>query len=340
MAIAFANLGVNTTPDINPSAVQSSYATASWTPPTSGLILLSVYSVKVGGSDLPTVSGNSLTWVQIATHVNVNWRQTLFAANASGSTTGATTISFGGVNQLRCLAAFSHATGVDLSGTVAAAFVQSVAETDLTTSAPSITLAAASNSANRPYACFSNGISDAITPRTNWTELDDFLTLDGGRIETQFRSDAFETTASASGSTTNWEGIAVELKAAGAFQDLASVSGGSATVAGIMSVDRGLAGTSAGAATTAGDATRLIGVAGASAGIATVTPTATVEVSLAGSSAGVATAAASLGRDLALAGTSAGAAIVSGLLTLPSEDTAYVFDPVAFVTGGGVISFK
>jgi hypothetical protein len=218
MAIAFANLGTSAAPDFASQTPATSFSTASWTPPTSGLILLSIYAVKVGGSEIPTVSGNSLTWVQIATHLNGNWRLSLFAANASGSTTGATTVSFGGNSQLRCLASFAQATGIDLSGGAAATFVQTVAETDAATTTPSITLAAASNAANRPYVAFSNGgIVDIgnrpVTPRTNWTELDEMFVTDGGILETQFRSNAFETTASASvtGATT-WEGIAVELK--------------------------------------------------------------------------------------------------------------------------------
>src|SRR3989304_3062556 len=127
MAITFQNLGANANPDINNNADQNSYANSSWTPPTSELILVFVSSRATSGTtNVPTISGNNLTWTQIAT---VNFAgahtMTLFGANASGSSVGATTIDFGGQTQLGCKASFFHATGVDLSGGVTAAFVQS-----------------------------------------------------------------------------------------------------------------------------------------------------------------------------------------------------------------------
>lgn len=214
MAIAFANLGATSNPDMFPGGSGSSYSNASWTPPTSGLILLFVYAVKVGGSDLPTVSGNSLTWVQMHTRLNGNWRGTLFAANAAGSTTGVTTISFGGATQLRGGGFFAHA-AMSLVGGVQAAFKQVVSGVVFATSTPSITLAAASHADNRPFAVFSSGYfvaGQSTTPRPDWTELDDFVTGAGGGLQTQYRGDAFETTASASGPTlTDWECLAVEL---------------------------------------------------------------------------------------------------------------------------------
>jgi hypothetical protein len=85
-----------------------------------------------------------------------------------------------------------------------------------TDTSASITLAAAGNSNNRPISGWAVAGSVSFTPRTNWSEMDE---LGGtGHLETQYRSDAFENTASATwgGSSQDWAGIAAELKGSGA----------------------------------------------------------------------------------------------------------------------------
>jgi hypothetical protein len=213
--ITFSNLGASANPDISSVSTAASFANTSWTPPSVGLIIVYARSFRSGGGDpnTPTMSGNNLTWVQIATALNAtsNHRITLFAANASGSTTGVTTIDFAAQNQDGCRASFMLATNVDLTGGVAAAFVQAPTGSATGTSA-SITLAAAANAANRPISGWAVSGSVSFTPRTNWTEMDE---LGGaGHHESQYRADAFETTASATwgGSSQDWVGIAAELK--------------------------------------------------------------------------------------------------------------------------------
>lgn len=235
MAIAFSNLGNSANPDFQSATDLASYASSSWTPPTSDLILLFVAAGRTAGADTPTVSGNGLTWVQIGTTQPMpsgssGYAVSLFAANASGSSAGVTTVSFGGNTQLGCQASFFAATGVDLSGGVAAAFVQSVAANG-TGTAGSITLAAAGHADNRPISAFYHLATQAKTPRTNWTEADDLSTSSPARgIETQYRSDAFETTASATwASSVAWVGIAAELKAAGVAVPPTAPSGLTAT---------------------------------------------------------------------------------------------------------------
>lgn len=220
MAIVFTNLGTSAAPDINTGTNATSYASASWAPPASGLILLFVQSRRAAAVDTPTVSGNSLTWTQIGTTITSATGLSgsgfsLFAANASGSTTGATTIDFGANTQLHCSASFFHADGVDLTGGVAAAFVQVVTNNVASVTTATIDLAAAAHADNRPIAGFMHLFNEATTPRTNWTEADDLAGSGGERgVETQYRSDAFETTASATWTTSSgWAGYAAELKA-------------------------------------------------------------------------------------------------------------------------------
>lgn len=219
MAIVFANLGASTNPDISSGTDATSYSNTSWTPPTSGLIVCDVIAKRAAALDTPTVSGNGITWVQIGSTLNCggnNHGLSRFAANAAGSTTGATTIDFGSNTQIHCSASFYHVTGVDLSGGVAAAFVSPGIETATgigTTG--TVTRSAAASSENRPIAAFFHAANEGKTPRTNWTELDDLPGTSGVRnLQTQYRSDAFETTASATWTTSeNWGGIASELKA-------------------------------------------------------------------------------------------------------------------------------
>ena len=117
MAITFTNLGTNANPDINDATDLNSYSNSSWSPPSSGLIILFVFSRATSGTtNEPTVSGNNLTWTKIKTSISgTTWRVTLFGANASGSSTGATTIAFGGQTQFMCRASFFLAEGVDLT---------------------------------------------------------------------------------------------------------------------------------------------------------------------------------------------------------------------------------
>lgn len=214
MAIAFNNLGSSATPDTIVSSA-SSIVTSSWSPPTTGLIIAFVGQKRSGGvtpSEPTSITGNGITWVKIGSQANTSAyvRVTIFAAKATGATTGATTVNLT-EEQFRGFVSFIQATGVDLAGTVAQAFVQTVGNTADAASSCSITLSAAGNSGNRPISAFILDANDAITPRTNWTEAD--VLTDSRNFETQYRSSAFETTASASIAGTNyWAGIAAELK--------------------------------------------------------------------------------------------------------------------------------
>lgn len=226
MAIAFTNLGVsvglgaqgNDNPDINDGLNLTSYANASWTPPTTGIIVVFVQSRRNGGPDSCTMSGNSLTWVRIVDAVDLNSgggnQLSLFTADASGSGTGATTVDFGANTQVHCQVSFFQVTGVDITGGVANAFVQTPTNTGTGTSG-TVTLSAAGDAANRPISCFWHLANEVSEERANWTEIDDMRGAGQNRgVITQQRDDAFETTGSASWATSAaWGVIAAELKA-------------------------------------------------------------------------------------------------------------------------------
>src|SRR5207302_6943185 len=115
--------------------------------------------------------------------------------------------------QIGAEASFFHASNVDLSGGVAAAFVQSPTGSG-TAASGSIAVASPGNSANRPVSGWFHAQNEVTSPRTNWAEVDDGNhNMPNAAMESQWRSDAFETTASASWSTSSaWLGIAAELK--------------------------------------------------------------------------------------------------------------------------------
>lgn len=230
-AIAFTNEGTSANPDINDGSNCTnpcSYANTSWTPPTSGLIVVFVHnrgSTEAQGV-VPTVSGNNITWTQIATvaHGTTADVYTLFGADATSSSAGVTTFSYGSNLQLNMTASFFSISGVDLTGGVAAAFVQSPTTSGTNTSG-SITLNAAGNSNNRAVSGWVHMAQEGSNFRgptgdgqgsTDWTEVDDMSGAGPARgIETQYRSDAFETTASSSWTTSSaYLGIAAEIKAA------------------------------------------------------------------------------------------------------------------------------
>lgn len=222
--VSFTNLGgtagnTPSNPDFTSNADQTSYSNTSWTPPTSGLIIVFVIGDKASGSGTPTtpsMSGNGITWSGSAINpLDCGGRVGLsvFVANASGSTTGATTVTFGSTNQTLCSFLFMHATNVNFTPSLPATIVQIYATTGSGTSA-SIGLTGAASIYNRPIAAFYKDSNVLSTPRANWTEMDDLTTVtELHSLETQVRSDAFDTDASASWTgTLNYGGMACEIR--------------------------------------------------------------------------------------------------------------------------------
>ncbi len=217
--IVFTNDGLSATPDFANNTDLQSYNTGVWTPPSSGLIFAFVENDHATAPDVATVTGNGLTWVQIATIIVATsnaTRLTLFAADATGSATGQTNIAIAGTLNTGCSVSFFHATGVDLSGGVAAAFVQAPTNSPGTLAlGGSITLAPPANPLNRPIAGFVHERAEGATERPGWTEMDDVnhnAPVTG--LETQVLNGSFETTASATWvQNARWAAIAAELKA-------------------------------------------------------------------------------------------------------------------------------
>jgi hypothetical protein len=175
---------------------------------------------RATGAEQFTPDGWSLTWTLIADNLyNSNVHRIRVHAAKTTVAPGAAALSIAGglSTHTGCEASLVQVLGADVSGTAAQAIVQSVTATGAGTTG-TVTLAAATAAANRPLAIFGHVHAEAITPRTNWTELDDqnHATPDAAS-ETQYRGDAFETTCTATwASSGNWAGTAMEIKAAAA----------------------------------------------------------------------------------------------------------------------------
>jgi hypothetical protein len=98
----------------------------------------------------------------------------------------------------------------------AAAIIQNPTNTGTATSG-SVTLNSAAKQQNRPLSFFVHLANEATTFRANWTETagaDGNFTSPATGAEAQFRLDTFETTASATWTTSSaWRGVALEVSA-------------------------------------------------------------------------------------------------------------------------------
>lgn len=222
MAIALtARAGAGSTTD------GTSVATASFTP-TANTPLLAVYQAHRTDSTAPTdpsVSGHA-TWTQIdaltwATAGTNRRRLWIFAGDPGGSPgASAITFSHGATTHHAFQWSVFELSGTDYpTTTLANLFVQIVKTTVETTGTATgdITLAAAGAADNRAFLAMGCGAvaSEAITERTNWTEIHEAAAdTPSANLQTSWRSDAFETTASASWtSSVKFGAMAFEIKA-------------------------------------------------------------------------------------------------------------------------------
>lgn len=223
MAISISNLGT----DVQTSV--SSIATSSVSPSSNALLLCGVVS-RMGSStdpNTPTVSGNGLTWVQIATVLydsdsSSRRRMTLFRAMGSSPSSGAVTASFGGQTQTDAIIIVDQATGVDTSGTNGSgAIVQSNTGIDNSRATDTlvVSLSAFSDASNATYGFFANGGNayGPWTPGSGFTQLTDEYSGYSLTGTTEYKL-SNDTTVDAVGYVTDMEigGIALELKIASA----------------------------------------------------------------------------------------------------------------------------
>jgi hypothetical protein len=202
----------------------SSYATASISPAANSLVLLFTFDTITSGIPPDLVpSGLSLTWEQLGSRyidtTATELRRTGAWIAQCGLSPGSGAITLTGSDRGGGTTATAAAWSViEVTGHHVASPVRQVILPDATSNATnnmSVFLADPIDANSRPFAWLNILTANPMTPRTNWTELSD----DGGgspsaRIQAQWRSDAFETTASASGYTSSAHDIGVVLEIA------------------------------------------------------------------------------------------------------------------------------
>ncbi len=210
----------------------SSFTTASFTPTAGALVLVAATSRQSSSGQVsPAISSShslSTGWAVASQHTYdtvVNTGQIgLWAAIAGGSPGAATVgIDFSGTTQLTCSWSVVEVLGYSGSGLGPGAgnIIIQAAKSGVNpgnSTSTSATLSAAADSANRPmaFASVEATTSTDIVPRTNWTEINNNgSTASGGiAVESQWRSDTFETSASATWTDSVPGGlIAIEINA-------------------------------------------------------------------------------------------------------------------------------
>jgi hypothetical protein len=157
------------------SSAANQYTTASISPAANNLVILVVHNWRGGSPTVPTVTGVSMTWTQVATlqHPNVFMTFTVFRALAQAPGSGALTIDFGGVTQTACGWSITEFSNVAISGTNGAdAIVQCVTTSNNgTQTGITDTLAAFSNTDNGTHGMVFKNTTGAITKGGNFTSL-------------------------------------------------------------------------------------------------------------------------------------------------------------------------
>lgn len=203
----------------------TSYATGSVTPMTNALVLVTVINSKASAPDTPTVSGNSLTYVQIDTVTfntiaSATERITLFRALGAVPTAGAVTADFAGATQTGCIISVVEFQDADTSGSNGSgAIVQHVTNSADTTTNPTITYTTptlpGTNALFFAYGDSVNSSSDS-TPPSGFTEIEELAYATpstGGAF--MYRLLAPATTAvTATASSRSWGCVGVEVKPA------------------------------------------------------------------------------------------------------------------------------
>lgn len=255
------------------AADATSYQTASITPSANKLILLAVTSREAGSdpADTPTISGNGLTWVQVAgrdntSDVNNALRTTVFRAMGAAPSAGVVTITFV-ATQRNCVWSVVEFGGVDTSGTNGSgAIVQSANNGANNAASLLVTLAAFSGLGNATFGAFGT-IADAtsLAVGTGFTQLhQERATGEVTRMLTEWRSDNDTSVdASISAGTTDWAAVAVEIKASPVtVHDVAGTIGAESDLTAGMALVQGMGGVVAGE----GDLSAAMGLDAALAG--------------------------------------------------------------------------
>ena len=205
----------------------ASYATASVTPASNNLVLVWAYSIAAAAAVTPTMTGNGLTWVQVASIDDAGngtglRRITLFRAMGAAPTAGGITISFGTQTQTGCAWSVAQYTGMDTTGTNGSGAIVQSATNFVATTATSVTvtLAAFASVNNATTGGFGMPLNTAALPAVGagFTLIGQINQL-GPNLSLGSEFNAGNNTTvdmNAGAATVPWAAIAAEIKQAGA----------------------------------------------------------------------------------------------------------------------------
>lgn len=180
------------------------------------LYILSVENKRAAGSpNVPTATGLSQTWAQIATKASSSGQAsnvTLFRCVPSSNQSGAITMDFGGQAQDRAVWVLDEFSNIsDTGGSNGSVAVVQSGNTAGNGTSASITLSALGSPNNASYGAIGNIGPVAVTPGSGYTETAEPGSAETG-LETEFKA-AGSTTVDWSFSSTDYEGLAIEIKA-------------------------------------------------------------------------------------------------------------------------------
>lgn len=175
------------------SAVDNtSFATASITPSSNKLVLVGLRYRRAVGTPptTPSLSGNSMTWVEVATITSSGATQkvSIFRSMALAPTTGAITMSFS-ETQDNCLWSVAEFTNASTNGTFGSGAIRQSASNEVsgTNTGITVTLAAFANTLNATYGVVGTGPNIAITEGSGFSELGEAAAAAEGSIESEFK---------------------------------------------------------------------------------------------------------------------------------------------------------
>lgn len=200
----------------------SSYASTTYTPTTSGLmvpILFIQATNAVGIADATSITGSSIAGAtKIATRTfntgaSGNRKAEIWVATSTGSA-GAVTINLPG-SPIGCLATLVEVTGAN-TGTGTLGVVQSVTNfSDSNATALTATLGAFANTNNGALALFVTNQAVTVTPKAGWTELADTNTTPPNLTrEVQFIATNDTAVQGTASSTGLYAAVAIEIATA------------------------------------------------------------------------------------------------------------------------------
>ncbi|KXK09251.1 MAG: hypothetical protein UZ22_OP11002001129 [Microgenomates bacterium OLB23] len=194
----------------------TSFNTASISPGSNKLILLAVASrVSGAGNNVPTATGNGLTWEVVeSAKDSLSWNMvTILRAMGSSPTSGAVTIDFAGQTQINAIWSITEFDGVDTSGTNGSgAIVQDAENSGASVTSLTVTLGAFSAGANATYGAFVSEVNQNTTFGSGFTEIHETNITDNTG-QTQWKNSNDTTVDWSWTSNARVAGIGVEIKA-------------------------------------------------------------------------------------------------------------------------------